>query len=429
MEAAMTERELDNIPRIDKVGYLYETLGWIDDGATFEEIREAQIEYRKALDRDSFVDKRSGASSMRLLQKRANGERYWTNTRATVSELMRLGLVVPEPVPSRKEQLAAYRARRYQLTSEGAQFVALMAQDFWVFQDRFAQAFVLSHSLSRQLLDMLAHRELFIPRLGTDDLRGHIRSWPLVPPLLALVEDVCARIHAAGGPEIAPDRLLLEFEPGMKKLWGKRDRTLKNHDFNKSMVKAINDQLLRAMAALHRIPLNVIDFRAVVSLLAGLCALDSSHCLLGRTGWTIWSTSHAAPPGRLHEGQSPAAEALAGPPWFSRRTLTEAVLQDEIIQGVLSTSNREGGFALIHEVRAHVCHKHGIHARLFNQLLRKMHRGEIRHPAYSIYLDRGGYTHLPPSELPFLSDGRDFYLITFIPSQEANHGARQQIHS
>lgn len=425
----MTESEFDNIPRIDKVGYLYETLGWIDDGATFEEIREAQIEYRKALDRDSFVDKRSGASSMRLLGKYANGETYWTNTRATVAELMRLGLVVPGPVPSKKEQLAAHRERRYQLTGEGNDFVALMARDFWKFQDRFAQAFILSHSVSRQLLALLTHRELFIPRFGTNHLRGHIRSWPFVPPLLSLVENVCSRIAAAGGAEIAPERLLVEFEPRMKKLWGKRDRAPKTHDFNKSMVKAINDQVLRAIVALHRVPLNVVDFHAAVSLLSGLGALESSHCLMGRTGWTIWTTADVLPPAHCGEGQSPAAAALAGAPWLSRRTVADAVLQDAIIRGVLSASNREGGFALIHEVRAHVCHQHRIHARLFNQLLRKMHKGELGHPAYNVYLDRGGYAHLPPSELPFLSDGRDFYLITFIPSQEISHGARQQIYS
>jgi hypothetical protein len=132
----MTESESENIPRIDKVGYLYETLGWINDGATFEEIREAQIEYRKGLDRENFVDKRSGASSVRQLLKRTNGETYWTNTRATVSELMRLGLVEPASTPSRKEQLEPHRGRRYQVTEEGAQFVALMMeQDFWLFQD------------------------------------------------------------------------------------------------------------------------------------------------------------------------------------------------------------------------------------------------------------------------------------------------------
>jgi hypothetical protein len=221
----------------------------------------------------------------------------------------------------------------------------------------------------------------------------------------------------------------VELEQRVTAVWNKRDPTLKNHDFNKAMVKAINDQLLRAMAALHGVPLNVVDFRAAVALLAGFGAVDSSHTLVGRTGWTIWSTSDALPASRYREGRSPANCALAGPLWFTRRTLTEPALQDKIIEGVLSIPNRESGFALIHEVRARVCHEHRIHSRSFNELLRKMHRGEITHPAYSIYLDRGGYAHLPPSEVPFLSGGRDFYLITFIPSKESHHGARQQVYS
>jgi hypothetical protein len=426
----MAESGADNIPRLDKMGYLYETLGWIDDEATFDEIRQAQIAYRRELDRDNFVDKRSGVSSARLLQKHISDETYWTNVRATLSELMRLGLVEIAPVPSRKEQLQAHRARRYQLTAEGVQFVALMDQDFWRFQDLFAQAFIFAHPLLRQLLTQLAHRELFIPRLGTDVLRDHLRpDRDAAPSLLSLIEDVCAQVRDAGGPDVAPQRLLEEFEPGMLRFWSKCDPTLKHHDFHKSVVKAFNDQLLRAMIALRRIPLNVVDLRAAVALLAGIFAVDSSHVLIGRTGWTIWSTSEVPPSDRCIDGRSPAAEALASSPWFSRRVLSDVVLRDEIVGGVHSIPNREGGFALIHEVRAEVCHEHHIHSHSFNELLRKMHRGEIKHAAYRIYLDRGGYAYLPPSELPFSSGGRDFYLITFIPSEDSYHGTRQQIHS
>jgi hypothetical protein len=420
----MTESEPDNIPRIDKVGYLYETLGWINDGATFDEIREAQIAYRKEFDRDNLIDKRSGLSSGRLLEKRTNGETYWTNVRATVSELMRIGLVETGSVPSRKEQLETHRGRCYRITGEGAEFAALMERDFWQFQDMFAQAFLLAHPLARQLLALLAHRELFIPRLGTEDLREHIKTWPEVYPLSGLIEDVCERVRASGGPDIAPERLLAEFEPGIMKSWDKLDPTAKRHDFNKAVVKLINDQLLRAMVTVHRTSPNVIDFRAAVALLAGFSAVDSSHTLVGRNGWTIWSTSDAPPADRARDGQSPAAEVLAGQRWFSRRAIIESELQDAIIQCVRSIPNRNGGFALIHEVRARVCHALRIHSRSFNELLRKMHRGEIKHMAYRIYLDRGGYTNLPPSELPFVSNGKDFYLITFIPSKESHHGTR-----
>ncbi|MGX6566032.1 hypothetical protein [Cupriavidus necator] len=429
----MSESESDSIPRIDKVGYLYETLGWISDGATFEEIREAQIEYRKNLDKENFAHRRSGVRSERKLQKHTSEETFWTNTRASVLELMHLGLVEPSPLPSTKAQLEAHRARRYQVTSEGTQFIALAGQDFWDFQDRFAQMFVLTHPLLQRLLAQLAHRELFVPRFLTDDLRVHFesrRDTPSdTPHLMSVAEDACARVSAAGGPNIAPDRLLVELEPGVKKVWNKQDPTLKNHCFNKIMAKAINDQLLRAMAGLHGIPLNVLDFRAGVALLTGFCALDNSHVLMDRTGWTIWSTSNAPPVGFCREGSSLATKALTDPPWFTRRTLTEFELRDKVIECVLSVSTREGGFALIHSVRAQVCHEHRIHSRSFNELLRKMHRGEITHPAYSIYLDRGGYADLPPSELPFVSSRKDFNLITFIPCEEVNHGTRQQVYS
>jgi hypothetical protein len=426
----MMESSADNIPRLDKMGYLYETLGWIEDGATFDEIREAQIAYRKKLDRDNFVDKRSGVSSGRLLQKRTNAETYWTNVRATLSELMRLGLVEPGPVPSRKEQLEVHRGRRYRLTAEGGEFVKLMEKDFWEFQDIFAQTFILAHPLLQQLLTQLAHRELFIPRLGTDVLRAHLRREREAPPsLLSLIEEVCLQLAHAGGPDVAPQRLLEEFEPGMVKAWSRFDPTLKHHDFNKIAVKAFNDQLLRAMAALRRIRLNVVDLRASVALLAGLYAVDSSHNLVGRIGWTIWSTSDVPLSECNREGHSVAALALGSTRWFSRRMLSDVELRDELIEGVQSIPNREGGFALIHEVRAKVCHEHHIHSHSFNELLRKMHRGDITHPTCRIYLDRGGYAYLPPSELPFLSGGRDFYLITFIPGEEKNHGTRHQVYS
>jgi hypothetical protein len=191
----------------------------------------------------------------------------------------------------------------------------------------------------------------------------------------------------------------------------------------------INDQLLRTIATLRQVPLNVVDLRSAVALLTGVCALDSSHALAGRTGWTIWATAEVSANDDRIETYSPAQISLAEPGWFSRRSLSEATLQDQIIDAVLTKSSKEGGFALIHEVRSLVCHRHRIHSHFFNEMLSKMHRAEITHPAYRPFLDRGGAADLPPSESPFIIGDRDFYIIKFIPIKENHYGAPDQIYS
>lgn len=73
-----------------------------------------------------------------------------------------------------------------------------------------------------------------------------------------------------------------------------------------------------------------------------------------------------------------------------------------------------GGFALIHELRAAVCHQMKIHGHDFDAVLRKLHSQSMVDTAYSINLDRGGADELPKSEEPFRIGERAFYLITLL---------------
>src|SRR5439155_13295710 len=105
---------------------------------------------------------------------------------------------------------------------------------------------------------------------------------------------------------------------------------------------------------------------------------------------------------------------LPGPVWFSPRGDADDAIRDALIEAFFSLSDRRGGFALIHVLRAQVCHRLRIHGRDFDAVLRKLHAQTLSDPTYAVNLDRGGGDELPPSEEPFRIENCAFYLITLL---------------
>src|SRR4051812_1673 len=114
----------DTIPRIDDVSYLFETLAWVANARTFEDIRKDIVAVRLEQDVATRADQRRGMSASRRLREQ-DDLTYWANARDALKELMRLGLIEHAPLPSRPQQVSAHRRKRYQIRAEGEQFLEL----------------------------------------------------------------------------------------------------------------------------------------------------------------------------------------------------------------------------------------------------------------------------------------------------------------
>lgn len=400
MNKAVRKPKTDTIPKLDQISYLFDTLGLISEQLSFDSIRKELIRL---------------LPEARKERARAPEAMFWSNVRDALRELMRLGLVEKAALPSRTDQLDAHRNRTFALTDAGRKFLELERHDAWEFRDRFAQAMLLAHPYLRELYRLLSSQELFFPRIQKSEVPGDVEAWLKGPPesLGTLAAWIGEAVQAVMGPGLDFAGLDDKMRPYLAAAWKRLDREQKAHAFSQAVVKAFNDVSIRVLLQAHGQRMDYVTFRSAVGLLSDLNAIWNTRALTDRRGWTIWGTSSATLPPSLVSG-SPGDEALRGPVWFMRRTASQEAIRDSLMTNFFSLPGRRGGFALIHELRAGVCHQMKIHGHDFDTVLRKLHSQTLADETYAINLDRGGADELPPSEEPFRIGDRAFYLITLL---------------
>lgn len=396
-------RKSDTIPKLDDVSYLFDALGCVRDEFTFDALRLELVR----LHLESWGEGRRNLPNT-----------FWSNARDVLRELMRLGLVNRESLPSRPEQIDAHRRRTYTLTEAGRQFLALEERDVWEFRSRFAQAMLIAHPYMRELHRVLTSRELFFPRVQRTELPGEVESWRTAPPepLRQLASWIADSLEDVLQLKVSIDYLENSMRPHLVAAWKRLELDQKAHVFTKAVTKAMNDVTIRVLLQVYGMRMDYVTFRSTVALLSDLDVVWHTRSLTGRRGWTLWVTSDASMP-RSEPLESAAAEALHGPVWFSPHKVAEETIKDKLIEAFFSLPDRRGGFALIHVLRAHVCHELGLHGRAFDAVLARLHAQTLSDANYAINLDRGGGDELPPSEDPFRIGKRSFYLITLLKRQ------------
>lgn len=400
MNKTARKPKTDTIPKLDQVTYLFDTLGLISEQLSFEEIRKELIRLLPEERRE---------------RARAPEAMFWSNVRDALRELMRLGLVERAPLPSRAGQLNAHRDRTFSLTQAGKQFLELEQRDAWEFRDRFAQAMLLAHPYLREIYLLLGSRELFFPRVQKSEIPGDAEAWRTGPPevldpLSGFLRD---SVTAVMGPGLDFSGMDEKMRPYLIAGWKRLDTEQKSHAFSQAVVKAVNDVSIRALLQINGLRMDYVTFRSAVGLLSDLNAIWSTRSLTGRRGWTIWATSTATVPAPATD-RSPGDQALRGAVWFKRRPAKPEAVRESLMTTFFSLPGLRGGFALIHELRAAVCHQMKIHGDDFDAVLRKLHSQSMIDATYSINLDRGGADELPKSEEPFRIGERAFYLITLL---------------
>ena len=390
----------DTIPKLDQVSYLFDTLGLIHEQFSFDAIRQELIRM---------------LPEGRRQRSRACESMFWSNVRDALRELMRLGLVEKAALPSRMGQLDAHRNRVFSLTSAGEAFLEIERRDAWEFRDRFAQAMFFAHPYLREIQRLLGSRELFFPRIQKSEIPGDVEQWRMGPP--TSLKDLSAFIQETVSAVVDTDLDLTGLDDRMRphliSAWKRLDSQQKAHAFSQAVVKAVNDVSIRVLLQIYGQRMDYVTFRSAVGLMSDLNAIWSTRSLRDRRGWTIWTTSGLSLP-TLHPAVSPGEHALQGAVWFKRHTMHQDAVRESLMTNFFSLPGRRGGFALIHELRAEVCHRMKIHGHDFDTVLRKLHSLSLVHETYVINLDRGGADELPPSEEPFRVGERAFYLITLL---------------
>ena len=401
----------DTIPKLDQISYLFDSLGFVSEQLSFDQIRKELIHLRPEARREIV---------------KAPEKMFWSNVRDSLRELMRLGLIEKAALPSRTSQLDAHRTRKFVLTEAGRAFLEIEQRDVWEFRYRFAQAMLLGHPYLRELHRLLGLQELFFPRIQKSQLPGEVEAWRAGPPesLADLATWIAESVQAVVGSSVDMTGLEEKMKPYLIAAWKRLDCKQKAHAFSQSVVKTFNDVSIRVLLQLYGLRMDYVTFRSAVALLSELNAIWNTRSLTDRRGWTMWSTSSAVFPVAGLES-APAVQALRDAVWFKPYTGAQEAVKDALISNFFSLPGRRGGFALIHELRAEVCHRMRIHGHDFDSVLRLLHAQKLSDEAYAINLDRGGRDEVPPSEEPFRIGERAFYLITLLKrdKEESINGA------
>lgn len=400
MNRAVRKTTTDTIPKLDQVSYLFDTLGLISEQLTFDAIRKELIRL---------------LPEERRQRARLPEAMFWSNVRDALRELMRLGLVEKATLPSRMSQLDAHRNRIFALTQAGERFLDIERHDVWEFRDRVAQAMLLAHPYLREIYRLLGSQDIFLPRIQKSEIPGDVEAWRTGPPtslgsLSAFIRDAVREVTDRGLDFTGLDD---KMRPYLISAWKRLDTQQKGHAFSQAVVKAVNDVSIRVLLQIYGQRMDYVTFRSAVGLLSDLNVIWSTRSLRDRRGWTIWATSASAVPTSVC-GASPGDQSLQGAVWFNRRTTHPDALRESLVTNFFSFPGRRGGFALIHELRAEVCHRMKIHGHDFDTVLRNLHSQSLVDDTYVINLDRGGADELPPSEEPFRVGERAFYLITLL---------------
>src|SRR5437016_13846480 len=115
-----TQGRGSGIPRLQELSFLEVTAKHVASDDTFDEIRRALIDHMASL-RDENAQ--TGNIAIYRLA-RHEPYRYYTNAAEALAELMRLGMVEKNTLPSSVSAVPFYEKRRFALTPKGADWVA-----------------------------------------------------------------------------------------------------------------------------------------------------------------------------------------------------------------------------------------------------------------------------------------------------------------
>src|SRR6267143_693860 len=145
-----------SVPRLHKLTYLEVALRHIAETASFERIRQALIAHAA-----------QSATERMILRGSRDPNTFWSPTQEALAELMRLGFVRQETLPSERKYVDLYRASTYELTPEGARAAERLktgrAQDRADFLDMLSVALAEAHPGFQDLLSAVETHPLCIP--------------------------------------------------------------------------------------------------------------------------------------------------------------------------------------------------------------------------------------------------------------------------
>ncbi len=387
----LTERSKGgSIPRLPNIGYLDIALSEIGRGASFERIRQALLAYAER-SKDSQI-------SVGVRSHLSDNFTFWSPTQESLSELMRLGFVESESVPSNRDQVDRYRATTYNLTPTGTEVMnKLQTNDpkaRAAFLDTLTIALAKIHPGFYSLIDVTNQFPLLIPEYTIEEI-NNLMSGGLGTQ--SINEDAISKMKLHWPEDVSlpiANNLNTEITEWLNRRF---PRTKASKPSQKDITDTINDAIVAFVANARNVRLDPISFDVCMSWGIKLAVIEQSRYVEGWPGRTIWTTF------KIQDGS------------INRRGFKEAT--NEVVNALLDgfksvalamSEGRASGFLPIHRVRAQAAFKARVNLRFVDVILSEILSGNLAAP-YKVQVALGRATPPPPSEPIFVFQGRRFF--------------------
>lgn len=373
----------DTIPRLHRIAEHAkdQLLGIAEGKDTFEAARVRYGETQERLARAGIG--RLTASRM------AEDEKNWAPTRDVLSELIRLGALAPQRVPSARKHLDAHRANLYELTDYGSALADAAQADRSDFVDKLTVGLLGAHPYLRRLLLALRDGPVVCPAVSEGDVeRGRRDQLGSAGWGRWAVEQI--------GGGIEPEEAGLIITQHLGRRFGANPP---ERPSNKAISEAMNDALAVAGFRAKGLSLDATTINTLLRWGTDLLLFDQSRYVpaLPESN-TIWIACGV----ELNEGTlQTTRRGLAA----NGEVVAAALVKAYREQAPGASTMLASPYLPIHRVRAQAAFETNTMRKLADLVLAHMLDGAIDDIGMSVAVHIGT-SQLPNSEPPFLHNGR-----------------------
>ena len=386
-----------SVPRLQRLSYLDVGITEIARERTFDQIRQRLLRFAE--------EKRDRQFSISLGSRALDRYAFWSPTQETLGELMKLGFVDPEQLPSSRHYVDEYRGKTFTLTTSGKEAADQLYQsgpkNRVQFLNRLAIALLNAHPGFSKLFLATSRCPLCIPEFTIEELDRFKSNGGLRRRLGEEIRERIATHRPEGIPRLSSRRAQRFISEAIRRRFPKTRAPAPK----KELLNTINDAIVAFTADLRKIPLDAISFNVCMAWAGQLALMEQSRYVEGFPGRTIWATALVEDNRVQRRGFEDSTDKIVSELRKGFRTVASAVAE-----------SRASGYLPIYRVRAQAAFAAQVNVRLVDRILRQIVTGKLVVP-YKVRVALGRGTPPPPSEPIFTSRGRRFYNILITEEQ------------
>ena len=399
------------IPRLQELSFVAATMRGVAHGVGFEQIRRNLIDHMIQMRENSDV---TGNTALFRVAKDDPG-RYVSNVSAALKELMRLGLVEKDTVPSSARAARNYATRTFTPTSEGIEWARMLQDDVRGAYDHLLHLLWNTHPQFAAFLKEIDGQGLVIPLLPWSQVPEPVtrdRYLRLLPRWVSEHLKAQPSGWTASESEIAGSvgqYLTDRYEDARGR--GRDEPYPKNRDF----VNACEEALVKFAFAQRGAAIDYISHQILRRWTKELGVANYSYHVPGSNSLRLWSTAAIDEV----EGRVVATRRIG--PAMVGRAIDQLAASYEMVRRENPTRSL---WVPIYRVRSSVCWTLGTPDAVFERALLQVLTGEHQKAlSYGINVDMSQFGSVPPTELPLRLPTKrglqTYYSMSLVPKRNA----------